>query len=119
MLSLSGFGQYIGSQRQEGKQCHVIGYEHRANKGNVHQGKDADPGVAEDLDQLLGQYVEEMDILQGAHHRQHAEQAGQGLNIEVIQVSFIRRYKEASSSRRDHGNYHHHIFLKKTGDTPV
>ena len=67
--------------------------------------------ITEDLDQLLRQHIEEVDVLQGADHCQHAEQAGQGLHVEICEVGLVRRDQKAGDQRRQHGDHHHHVLF--------
>lgn len=74
------------SQRRAPGTPDIIGDKHRAEEGDVNQGQDAHAGVSEELDHLFGQDIKEADIFQGAHHRQHAEQAGQRLEIKIAGI---------------------------------
>ena len=101
------------TKRQECQQRHIVGNEHGADEGNIHQGQNTEPGIAEALNDPLGQDVEKANILQSADHRQHAKQTSQGLYIEISQISLIHRHEYRCHHRRGERNEHNRIGFHK------
>ena len=117
VLLLSGGGEHEVSQGQEGQQCHVVGNEHGANEGDVDQCQNAEPGIAEALNDFLSQNVEEADVLQGTDYSQNAEQAGQGLEIEIAQIGAVNGNDGGCDQCGDESNHHNGVGFQK-GEEP-
>ena len=108
---LAGGGKHQITQRQKGQQRHVVGNEHGADEGDIHQRQNTHAGVFEALDHLSGQHIEEVDILQRTDHRQHAEQARQRFQVKIAQIRTVRRDNDAGNGGSQQGDHHDHILF--------
>ena len=114
ILALTGGSQHQGSQGQESQQRHIVGDQHRSNKGDIHQRQNADPGVFAEFYNVSCQHIEIPHISKGANHCQHTEKAGQGLKIKVVYVFSIHRHEDRCENCRKKGDHHHSIFADKS-----
>ena len=106
-------------QGQKGDQRHIVGNDHRSDKGDDDKQQEQGPQIARHSHQFTGQNGEEFNIPQSAHHRQGQEQAGQGLPIEIPAVFLVGGYQKAGDHRRQCGDAKHGIFSYKAQDLHV
>jgi len=116
ILFLVGRMQNEVSQRQEGQERHIVGYEHRADEGDVDQRQHAHPRCSEAGDDLLRQGVEKAYVFQRADHRQHAEKAGQGLEVEISDIFGVDRHRKSRQCGGKEGYRHHGVLSCKCKD---
>ncbi len=107
------------SEGQKGEQRHIVGDEHRADKGDVGKGKHAGAGVFKRAHDLLRQKEEKPNVFQGADHRQNAEQTGQRFPIEVVRIRLVGRDDTGRDRRRAKGDEQHGVFLYKRQNAAV
>ena len=97
------------AQRKKGQKRHIVGDEHGADEGDVHQRHHRRAQIPETADDILGQGVEESDIAQRLDHRQRTEQAGQGAEVKIAQVFSVRRDDERRHHRGNQRDDKHQI----------
>ena len=93
VLILARGGEREITQRQEGQQCHIIGNEHRADEGDVHQREYRHAQITCHADDFLRDDGEEANVSQGADDCQRYEQTGQRLIVQIIGIGGIGRHK--------------------------
>ena len=113
VLFLAGGRKHEIAQRQERQQRHIVGDEHGTDEGDIHQRQHAHAGVSEQLNDAPGKDIEELNVLERADYRQHAEQAGQGLHVEVTQILRIHRHHNAGEQRCVQRNRHDNVCSEK------
>ena len=108
---LAGALQHEPAQGQERQQRRVVGQQHRTHQRDGHQRRHRAAGGVERLHQPLCQQGEQPHVAQRAHHRQHAQQAGQRFYVVVAQIGRVRRHEYRRHRRRQHGDHRHGIGL--------
>ena len=99
------------TEGQEGQKRHIVGNKHRADKGYIDEGENSEACVLKIPNYCFGHSIEKAYVAQSAHHRKHAEKAGQGLKIEIVKIFLIRRHDKRRYYRGKCGNKHHGVRL--------
>ena len=110
---LAGALQHEIAQRQKGQKGHVVGDEHGADEGDIHQRNDRHPQGFELFNDFSCQQIEKLDVFQGTNHRQHTKQAGQGAPVKIAQILGIGGHQKHGDERRNGRHRHHGISFHK------
>ena len=116
IFSLARRGQHKIPERQKGQKRHVVGYQHRADEGDVNKRKNAKPRVFEALDDLLRKNIKEIDIFKRADYRQHAEKTGKRLKIEITDIIRVGRNYHGGDGGGAKRNHHYRVLFDKRPD---
>lgn len=109
-------GKHEISEGQEREQRHIVGKEHRADKGDIHKCQHTEAGIFTNADDLMRQRHEKADIAERANARQGAEKASKRLKIEITEILSIRRNDKRRDERRHNSNAKDRIFLHESFD---
>ena len=104
ILFLARGGQNEKAERQKGKQRHIVGDEHRTDKGYVGERKHASACVFESFNDFLRQEKEETDIFKGANDGKDTEKAGERFPVEIVEIFRVGGYDECRYRCRDDGD---------------
>ncbi len=113
ILFLARGRQNEKAERQKGEKCHIVGNEHRTDKGYVSERKHASARVLESLDDFLRQEKEETDIFKGANDGKDTEKAGERFPVEIIKVLGVWRHNKCCNSRGENGDEEHSVLFDK------
>ena len=97
------------TERQKGDERHVVGNQHRADEGNVHQRQRERAQIARHGDDFARQNREELDVAQRCHHRQRQKQAGEGAQVKIAEIRRVRRHKAGADCRRQNRYAQHDV----------
>ena len=97
-------GKHEISERQKGEQRHIVGDQHRADKGYVNESQHAHTRVLEEAHDLLGKHIEKSDVLERANDGQRAEQTAQRFQIKIFRISRVGRYHDRCDRGRQNGD---------------
>ena len=102
-------GKHEKAKGQKGQECHIVGDQHRADKGDIHQCQNTPSRVSEQHNDPSGENIKEINVFECADHSQHAKEAGQGLDVKIFEVFLVGRNDQACNQRRTKGNTHHGV----------
>ena len=88
------------AEGQKRDKRHIVCYEHRADKGYVHERYHAKARVFAQLYYFARENREKAYISEGANHRKNREKAGESFEIKIAEIFFIRRHKNRRYARR-------------------
>ena len=97
-------GKHEISEGQKREQRHIVGKEHRADKGDIHKCQHTEAGIFTNADDLMRQRHEKADISKRTDARQGTEKASERLKIEIAEILDIRRNDKRRDERRQNGN---------------
>ena len=104
ILFLARGGQNEKAEWQKGEQRHIVGDEHRTDKGYVGERQHASACVFEGLDNFLRQEKEETDIFKGANDCKDTEKAGERFPVEIVEIFRVGGNDECRYRCRDDGD---------------
>ena len=113
VLSLPTGGQHIISEGQEGDERHIVCHDHGAEIRDENEGERDSAHIAERGDYLSRQPLEEPALFERADHGEGAEEAGQGVGVEVVDISRVRRHEEAGHHGGDRRYDEDHMALQQ------
>ena len=116
VLASAAGGQRVVAERQEGDERHVVRHDHRTEVSDEHQRERHPAHIAEGGNDLARHPFEKPALFEGADHREGAEQAGEGVEVEIIRVAGVRGHENAGHSRRDHRDDEHDMALREPDD---
>ena len=105
--------QDVVAQRQEREQRHVVCDEHGAEEGDPHEREDAGAGVPEEAHDVLRKDVEEPDVLQRGDDGEGAEEAGEGLVVDISGIARVRRNEENRHDSQKGGDAHDGVLFEE------
>ena len=97
------------TERQEGEQSHIVGNQHRADKGDIYEGEHACARVAEKPDYIFGEYVKKVYVFESGYDGESAEKAGKGFEIEIAGVFRVGGDYDRAYRRQSRRNTHHGV----------
>ena len=104
------------SERQKGKQRHIVGNQHGPQKGDVDECQHGRARIFEHGHDLLGKQGKETDVSERADHRQRTKQAGERLKIEIFEILRIGRHDKSRHGGGKRRHAKHDVFDKKRPD---
>lgn len=121
-------GKHEISEGQKREQRHIVGKEHRADKGDIHKCQHTEAGIFTNADDLMRQRHEKANIAKCTDARQGAEKTSERLKIEIAKIFCIggnnKRCDECCHDRNAedrilfHEAFYHfeHMMKSKRGD---
>ena len=101
------------AERQERQKRHIVCNQHRADERDDDQCNGCGTETGKPFDDAAGKTCEEADVAQRTDNGEHAEQAGQRLEIKVGQVFCIRRNKNRGDTCRSKCNAEYGVLAQK------
>jgi hypothetical protein len=88
------------SEGQKSDESHIVGYQHRADKRDIHQRDHAKARVFAELYYFASKNGKKSDISERAYHGKNGKEAGERFEIEISEIFFIRRHKKSGYTCR-------------------
>jgi hypothetical protein len=82
-------GQNEISEREKSQKCHIVCDEHRTDKRDINERKNAHPRVFKDAYDFSCENIEKVYVPQSADNCKNAEKAGERFEIEIPEIFFI------------------------------
>lgn len=99
---------------QKGQECHIVGNQHRADKGYVNERQNRASCRFENFNRPFCKEVEKVYVFESANDGKRRQKAGERVKIEIIQILLVGRNKEARYDCQQQCNQHNDIFSGKS-----
>ena len=99
VLLFAAGGEHIEPEGEEGDERHIVCHDHGPEVSDEDERKSDAAHIAERGDDLARQPFEEPALFECADHGEGAEEAGEGVEVEVVGVGGVRGHEKASHRR--------------------
>lgn len=83
------------AEGQKGQKRHIVGNQHRADKGDIHERQNRTSCRFENFNRPLCEEVEKVYVFESADDGKRRQKAGKCVKIEITQILLIGRNKKA------------------------
>ena len=116
VLSLPRGIQHKVAEGEKRKECHVVRNQHGTEKGNRNKGEDGSAQIPRHADDPTRERGKKPDVPQGTDDGKGGKEAGQRLEIEIIEIGGIRRDKARGDPRREESDRKDGVLLNQGED---
>lgn len=102
------------AEGQKGQKRHIVGNQHRADKGYVHERQNRASCRFENFNRPFREKVEKVYVFEGADDGKRRQKTGERVEIEVAEILLVGRDEKARYNSEYQCDQHHDIFSGKT-----
>ena len=101
------------AEGQKGQERHVVGDQHRADKGYVHERQNRASCRLENFNRPFREEVEEVYVFEGTDDGKRRQKTGKRVEIEISQILLVGRNDKARYDCEQQCNQHNDILSGK------
>ena len=100
ILFFLGVREHKIAEGQESQERHIVGDQHRADKGDIHECQNRAFCRLENFNRLFCKEVEKVYVFESADDGERRQKTGERVEIEIAQILLVGRNKKARYDRQ-------------------